>query len=58
MYRRRPSAAAAMTASFSAALIGSPPAAVLAPSGAVGAMEVLAKFSVMLSTADIVLMRA
>ena len=55
MYRRRPSAAAAMTASFSAALIGSPPVAVLAPSAA---MVVLAMPSVMVSTADMVMRRA
>jgi MFS superfamily sulfate permease-like transporter len=55
MYRRRPSAAAAMTASFSAALIGSPPVAVLAPSEA---MVVLAMFSVRESTADMMVRRA
>lgn len=42
-----------MTASFSAALMGSPPVILFAPSGAIGAMVVAAMFSVMVSTADI-----
>ena len=49
MYKRRPSAALAMTASFSAALIGSPPVTLLAPTGA---MWVLARVSATVSTAD------
>ena len=46
-----------MTASFSAALMGSPPETLFVPSGAIGAMEVAAMFSVMLSTADMVVLR-
>ena len=46
-----------MTASFSAALMGSPPETLFAPSGASGAIEVAAIFSVMLSTADIFVLR-
>lgn len=42
-----------MTASFSAALMGSPPVTLFAPSGAIGAMVVAAMLSVMVSTADI-----
>lgn len=55
MYKRRPSAALAMTASFSAALIGSPPVTLLAPVGATGAMWVLAKESATVSTADMLM---
>ena len=51
IYRRRPSATLAMTASFSAALMGSPPVTLLAPVGAIGAMLVLAMVSARVSTA-------
>ena len=46
-----------MTASFSAALMGSPPETLFAPSGATGAIVVAAMFSVILSTADILVLR-
>lgn len=57
MYKRRPSAALAMTASFSAALMGCPPVTLLSPVGATGAILVLAKASVTLSTADIIVVK-
>ena len=47
-----------MTASFSAALMGSPPETLFAPSGATGAMVVAAMFSVIVSTADIFVLRS
>lgn len=38
--------------------MGSPPVTLFAPSGAIGAIEVAAMFSVMLSTADIFVLRS